>query len=128
MHVFPGNQVGIMGYLRAVAHEYKNEGIRLNALCPGPVRTALLKDEDWNAVPDDAFASTELISEVVLKLLEGQEIVDSNGVRITPEKLYGQAIVANMKKIYVQSEIEYCDEEVALATGIMNSKPRLVES
>lgn len=99
--------------MRTVAHLYKPEGIRVNALCPGAVRTAILPPAAWEIVPDDVLTPVELIAEVVLKMAEGEEVVDSKGVRVPAEELYGQSIVANGKNYYVQGEPEYCDDIMA---------------
>lgn len=99
----------MVGFMRAAAPMYKPEGVRLNTLCPGAVRTPLMVDEGWEFMPEDVFTPMELIAEVVLKLADGVEVVDSKGVRVPPEELYGQAIVANGKNFFVQGMPDYCD-------------------
>ena len=99
--------------MRSVADNYKHDGIRVNALCPGAVRTTIVPEEAWESMPEDVFTPLELISDVVLKLAEGREIVDAKGVRVGPEDLYGQAIVANGKNLYVQDGPDYCDDVMA---------------
>jgi hypothetical protein len=74
------------------------------------VRTPLVPDRAWEAIPEDVFTPMELISEVVLKLAEGAEVIDSRGVKVTPDELYGKAVVANGKKLYIHSEPAYCDD------------------
>lgn len=106
-------EVGIMGFMRSVADYYKHEGIRVNALCPGAVRTPIVPDKAWEAMPEDVFTPLELIAEIVLKLAEGKELVDANGTRATPDELFGKAVVANGKNIYIQPEPQYCDDVLA---------------
>lgn len=103
-------QVGIMGFMRCVADSYKVDGIRVNALCPGAVKTHIVPDRAWEAIPEDVFTPMSLISELVLNLAEGVEMVDSSGNKVTSDELYGRAVVANGKKIYIQPEPAYCDE------------------
>lgn len=98
-----------MGFMRCVADSYKLDGIRVNALCPGAVRTPIVPDKAWEAMPEDVFTPLELIAEIVLKLAEGVEIVDAKGTRATSDELYGKAVVANGKNIYIQPEPAYCD-------------------
>jgi NAD(P)-dependent dehydrogenase (short-subunit alcohol dehydrogenase family) len=98
-----------MGFMRCVADSYKHDGIRVNALCPGAVRTPIVPDRAWEAMPEDVFTPMELISELVLKLAAGVEIVDSNGIKVSPDELFGQAVVANGKNIYIQPVPPYCD-------------------
>ncbi|ROV97114.1 hypothetical protein VMCG_07528 [Cytospora schulzeri] len=111
--VYTASKFGLVGFMRTVAHIYKPEGIRVNALCPGAVRTPLMPPAAWECMPEDVFTPIELIGEIVLKMAEGKEVVDSKGVRVSPEELYGQSIVANGKNFYVQSGPEYCDDVLA---------------
>ncbi|KAH8759805.1 hypothetical protein F5883DRAFT_141469 [Diaporthe sp. PMI_573] len=107
--VYTASKFGIMGFMRCVADSYKHDGIRVNALCPGAVRTPIVPDRAWEAMPEDVFTPMELISELVLKLAAGVEIVDSNGIKVSPDELFGQAVVANGKNIYIQPVPPYCD-------------------
>jgi NAD(P)-dependent dehydrogenase (short-subunit alcohol dehydrogenase family) len=108
--------VGVLGFVRAVAGYYKvNDGVRLNALLPGAVRTSLLEEAIWDQFPQNAITSMDLISKVVLGFLDGDEIVDSKNVRVAPENNYGQGIVASGQNFYVIPENEYCDEITANA-------------
>lgn len=108
--VYTASKFGILGFMRCVAHYYKQDGIRINALCPGAVRTSLIPDRAWDQAPADIFTPPELISEVVLKLAEGVEIVNCNGNKATSDELYGKAIVDNGKNIHIQPEPAYCDD------------------
>lgn len=65
---------------------------------------------DWpDFVPDDMFTPMALVTDIVLNLVAGGEIVDSKGVRVAADKAYGQAVVVTGSKFYVQPEAEYCD-------------------
>lgn len=100
--------------MRAVAGHYQVlDGIRINALLPGAVRTSLFEEETWNQFPDGTLTSMNLIAKVVLGFVDGGEIVDSKGVRIPAEKNYGQAIVASAQEYFIIPENEYCDEFTA---------------
>lgn len=104
--------VGILGFVRSVAGQFKlMDGIRINALLPGAVRTPII---EWGEFPEDAFTPMELITQVVLLLARGEEIVDSKGARVPVERAYGQAMVVTGKSIYLQPEAEYCDEVMEL--------------
>lgn len=104
---------GILGFMRCVADYYKTEGIRVNALCPGAVKTPIVSDKAWSAMPEDVFTPLELISGTVLKLAEGEELVDANGTRAGPDELFGKAVVASGKNLYIQSDTPYCDDVLA---------------
>lgn len=99
--------------MRSVASYYKHEGIRVNALCPGAVRTPIVSDQAWKAMPEDVFTPLELISEIVLNLAGGEELVDANGEKAASDELYGKAVVANGNKIYIQHDTPYCDDRMA---------------
>lgn len=103
-------EVGILGFMRSVADYYRHEGIRVNALCPGAVRTPIVPDHAWAAMPEDVFTPMELISGTVLRLAAGEELVDANGTRAGPDELFGKAVVASGKNIYIQPETAYCDD------------------
>lgn len=96
--------------MRAASGFFKSvDGIRLNAICPGAMRTTIIPEEAWEAVPEDVFTPLDLIAEVTLKLAYGEEIVDAKGVKI-PAQAYGQALVANGRNFYLHPAPEYCDD------------------
>lgn len=99
--------------MRCVAEYYKADGIRVNALCPGAVRTPIVPEKAWKALPEDVFTPMEVISGTVLKLAAGDEIVDANGTRAGPDELFGKAVVASGKSIYIQPDTPYCDDVLA---------------
>lgn len=114
--------------MRSIARHFQLEGIQVNAICPGIVRTNLVDNESWNSFPMHRFAPMQVISAVVLLLLDGdregcQGIVDSNNTHIAPSQLYGCAIEISGSKFYFREQPEYCDrgmEEVMGATALEN--------
>ncbi|KAI3394651.1 hypothetical protein diail_2461 [Diaporthe ilicicola] len=118
--IYTASKFGILGFMRSVADYYKHEGIRVNALCPGAVRTPIIPDHAWTALPDDVFTPLELIAETVLKLAEGEELVDAKGERAASEELFGKAVVASGKNIYIQHDTPYCND--VLERTIENTK------
>lgn len=64
-------------------------------------------------MPEDVFTPLELIAETVLKLAGGDELVDANGTRAGPDELFGKAVVASGKNIYIQPDTPYCDDVLA---------------
>lgn len=107
--------------MRAVAHLYRKEGIRVNALCPGAVRTPILPPSGWENLPPDTFTPLGLVADVVLRLAGagtgggggGDGFEDSRGVRVGPDDMYGQAVVASGDRCYVHAEPEYYDDLLA---------------
>lgn len=105
---------GILGFMRAIAGHFKVlDGIRVNAICPGPVRSGLLPPVVWERLDPDLLVPPELVAKLVLLLGDGGEIVDTKGQTVSADKAYGQAIVINADKFYLTPEHEYSDEAVA---------------
>ena len=45
---------GVVGFMRSIAkHFWLNDKIRVNAICPGVVKTNLLAAKEWGSFPDD---------------------------------------------------------------------------
>jgi hypothetical protein len=58
--------------MRSIAKNYYlYDGIWVNPICPGTVRTNLLDTSGWTAFPDEFFTPVEKFVEVVLMLVEG---------------------------------------------------------
>lgn len=100
--------------MHAIAGHFKLiDGIRVNAICPGPVRSGILPSVVWDRLDPKLLTPPELISKLVLLLADGGEIIDTKGHTVSADKAYGQAIVANADKYYLMAEHEYPDEAVA---------------
>jgi hypothetical protein len=85
-----------VGLVRFIAkHQYLYGGIRVDAICPGMVRTNLLDASGWSAFPDKFFAPVEKIVEVVLMLVEGDDMMDGKGVRIPANRTWSRAVGVN---------------------------------
>ena len=79
-------KAGVINYTRCLAIDHARDGIRANAICPGPVDTPMLADgvaaipglrEAWEAkVPQQRFARPEEIAAVALFLASD----DASGV------------------------------------------------
>lgn len=95
--------------MRAVADwYYTSDKIRINALCPSTVRTAITSEEGWAGFPPSCFTPFEVVTGVVLKFIDGEAIVDSAGVKA--DKNYGQSIIPSVEKIYHNFVPPFCDD------------------
>jgi NAD(P)-dependent dehydrogenase (short-subunit alcohol dehydrogenase family) len=75
---------GVLGLMRSIAKPfYENDGIRVNAICPGKVRTNLFSNEAWDKMGTD-FTPTERIVEAVMMLL-GDEGLWGKAVEVSGE-------------------------------------------
>jgi NAD(P)-dependent dehydrogenase (short-subunit alcohol dehydrogenase family) len=109
--VYTGAKYGILGWMRAVAPNFAQEGIRINALCPGQVKTSLV--EDWSSLPQDGFTPPELIASTTLQLMDGKDVTDSKGVTVKSGDLFGQAVICNGDNYYFSFVPEYVDQNMA---------------
>ncbi|KAJ1329813.1 15-hydroxyprostaglandin dehydrogenase (NAD) [Microdochium nivale] len=72
--LYSGAKHGVVGFMRAIAPSfYKNDGIRVNAVCPGPLRTGLLAKEAWDQFDQDLLTDVDKVAAVVLMLIEGRD-------------------------------------------------------
>lgn len=108
--------------MRSIAPFYhKHPGIRVNAICPAPVRTNLLDQAAWNAISDDVFVPIECVVDAVLKLVDGVQYpsMSSDGVSdggtsgvINGERPYGNAVVLSGQTSYIVDQQDYVDEHL----------------
>jgi NAD(P)-dependent dehydrogenase (short-subunit alcohol dehydrogenase family) len=110
--VYTASKYGILGYVRAVAPSFAQEGIRINALCPGQVRTTLV--DNWDMVPKEGFTPPELIASTVLGLLDGNDMTDNKGVTVKAADMYGQSVIANGPNVYFSYPPDYVDENMTV--------------
>ena len=111
--------------MRSIAkHFYIHDGIRVDAICPGIVRTNLLSSKEWKQFPDEYFTPVEKIVETVLLLVDGVDMVDAKGKRIEAKQAWGRSVEINGQSYYFGDQLEYCDDamrEVMRATDVENS-------
>lgn len=113
---------GVVGLMRSVApHFLKHDGIRVNAICPGTVKTNLLDPAAWATFSDDVFVPIEKIQETVLMLIDGKDTgakplhseSNGNGVGVNDdgkgELLWGKAVELSGRNHYYRSQPAYCD-------------------
>jgi len=69
--VYCASKAALVMLVRAVALEVGGDGIRINAVCPGPVRTAMLDDPEASAKTTalGRVAEPDEIAEIVVYLL-----------------------------------------------------------
>lgn len=102
--------------MRSIAkHYYLYDAIRVNAICPGTVRTNLLDASVWAAFPDKFFTPVEKIAEVVVMLVEGGDMVDARGVRVSADKAWGRAVEVSGWSHYFREMPKYCDDQMRQA-------------
>jgi len=120
---------GVVGLMRSIApfyHHDKTINARVNAICPGTVKTNLLDVAAWATFDDDVFVPIEKITDTVLMLIDGYDVggtgVDgqplhkaSNGADGTDggEQLWGKAVELSGTRHYYRDQSAYCDDHMA---------------
>ncbi|KAL4891071.1 NAD(P)-binding protein [Aspergillus ambiguus] len=113
--IYTASKHGVVGFMRSVADTFSREGIRVNALCPGIVRTNLVDAQGWSNFPADRFIRKENVAEVVLLLANGAAMVDATGK--TASRPHGLAVELSGEKYYFREQPPYCDAEMEGVMG-----------
>ncbi|KAF2470273.1 NAD(P)-binding protein [Lindgomyces ingoldianus] len=112
--IYTATKHAVVGLMRSIApYFFSNAGIRVNAICPGTVRTNLLSPKEWENFPDKYFTPVEKIAETVAMLVEGQdgEKGESQGV------LRGKAVEVSGRMHYYREPVEFCDGGMRAVMG-----------
>ncbi|KAF2665043.1 NAD(P)-binding protein [Microthyrium microscopicum] len=106
--IYTSGKHAILGFMRAIAPiYYDSDKIRVNAVCPGTVKTNLLSKSEWSQFPEEYFTPVEKIVQAVLILCDGKDDTDK-GKDIG--LMNGKAIECSGKNHYYREPVEYCDE------------------
>lgn len=97
---------GVVGFMRSIARHFLKDQIRVNAICPGVVKTNLLSSKEWGNFPDEYFTPVKTIVKVVVILVEGVDPEKGVGQNV----LWGKAVEVSGKNHYYREQPEYCDE------------------
>lgn len=106
---------GVLGFMRSVARPFAQDGIRVNAICPGIVKTNLVDAQGWSNFPTDRFIPVERIAEIVTLLIDGGEMVDARGTRV--QGAVGRAVELSGPNYYFREQPEFCDSEMKEVMG-----------
>ncbi|KXJ93404.1 hypothetical protein Micbo1qcDRAFT_194592 [Microdochium bolleyi] len=121
--LYTGAKHGVVGFMRAIAPSfYKNDKIRVNAVCPGPLRTGLLTKEAWDQFPQELLTDTDKVAAVVLMLIEGRDGAPISETRIDGDRgvdgggtdqdalLWGNAVEISGQRHYYRDAPGYSDD------------------
>lgn len=123
--MYSASKAGVVHFVRSIAYSFHQEGIRAYAICPGTVRTNLLLADEWKSFPEEYFTPISKIAETVEMLVNGGNVQDSAGKRVTNEDNYGLAVEVNGKNHYFRDQVPFCDEamtQVMTATSMKNQQ------
>ena len=101
----------MIGLCRAMADELQLEGIRINVICPGVVKTNLLKSGGWDGFAQESLTSMNRVVQTVLHLVNGEnDLTTADQVKVPADCLYGLAVEISLDNIYVRAPPRHCDE------------------
>ncbi|KAJ5712991.1 uncharacterized protein N7483_010172 [Penicillium malachiteum] len=110
---------GMIGFTRSVGKELWEEGVKVNAICPGVVTTPLLTPEIKAMYAEKIRIPMSNVTDIVFKIISGNQVEDSKGVCVPGEELYSRVILIVGKKYYFVDHPEYFDEETHLTHQYM---------
>lgn len=108
--MYSGSKAAVVQFNRAITVAYHHAGIRTYATCPGTIRTGLLSGEEWKSFPDEYFTPMETLVDAVIKLIDGGDIEDAKGRKVSKENNWGLTVEVNGKNFYFRDQPEFCDK------------------
>jgi NAD(P)-dependent dehydrogenase (short-subunit alcohol dehydrogenase family) len=126
--LYSASKAGILSFVRSVASQYWSEGIRINAICPGSVRTPLVSGKVWDLFPQEYMTPVETIVSTVRMLIDGGDITDSEGCTVTAGNVYGLAVEIFVRDIFFRVQAPYISEamrQICEAASVKNQKGNL---
>lgn len=126
--LYPGESIpmytaakhGVIGLMRSIAKGLIKEGVRCNAICPGPVRTGIIDGAMWDAFfSPDLFSPISFVVDLVLQLVDGNALTDALNKRVESGAVHGQALEISVDKFYLREHPPACDKNMARIVGIL---------
>jgi NAD(P)-dependent dehydrogenase (short-subunit alcohol dehydrogenase family) len=130
--IYTATKHAVVGFMRSIApYFHLKAGIRVNAICPGTVKTNLLSNKEWENFPEEYFTPVEKIGEVVMMLVDGKddgtgkvgnEVRGEGGVEglLAKGGLNGRAVEVSGRHHYFREMAEYADEPMRAVMGSTN--------
>ncbi|KAL5329675.1 hypothetical protein ACEPPN_003190 [Leptodophora sp. 'Broadleaf-Isolate-01'] len=88
---------GVTGMVRSISkHFYEHDGIRVNAICPGNVRTNLFDKWEWDAFDVEWIEISQIVEVVEMLLFD--------------ESKHGQVVEVAPRKHYFVEQTKYLDQ------------------
>jgi NAD(P)-dependent dehydrogenase (short-subunit alcohol dehydrogenase family) len=85
--IYTAAKHGIVGFSKAISrHFFENDGVRVNTLCPGNVRTNLFEKKEWDAFDNEWIELSQIVKVVELMLLD--ETIQGQVVEVAPKNHY----------------------------------------
>ncbi|KAL4802976.1 hypothetical protein BDV18DRAFT_163505 [Aspergillus unguis] len=119
--VYSATKHAIVGFTRSVGKKLFAEGMRVNCICPGVVRTPLLTENPdlLACFPGDTLVSIEKVTGVVLGLISGGGMEDTNGVRVGAGEMHSRAVHITGEGFYFAEMLDLPDDAARKTWGSM---------
>lgn len=131
--IYTSTKHAVLGFSRSIAPYFlAKAGIRVNAICPGTVKTNLLTGAEWANFPEEYFTPVEKIGDVVCMLVDGKDDGtgklgrEVEGATSAKELLAGKggmngkAVEVCGQNHYYREMVPYCDEAMQAVMGATN--------
>jgi len=119
--VYGAAKHGVIGWVRNIAgRAYRDDGVRVNAICPGTVRTNLLPQEAWKTFAEEYFTPLHKIVEVVMMLLDDKAtdaLPSAARLKGRSQPTIGQTVEISGKSHYFRTQYAFCDDAMAAVMG-----------
>ncbi|PYH71889.1 SDR family oxidoreductase [Aspergillus vadensis CBS 113365] len=112
--VYSATKHALVGFTRSVGKQLWNEGVKVNAICPGVVITPMITPELKAYFSEKVLITPSDVTNVILKLISQDDVTDSKGTFVSRDQLHSQAILVSGEKYYCVEMPEYFDEETQL--------------
>jgi NAD(P)-dependent dehydrogenase (short-subunit alcohol dehydrogenase family) len=110
--MYSGSKAAVIQFNRAITVAYHHAGIRTFSTCPGTIKTGLLNPEEWKSFPEEYFTPIETLVDAVVKLVDGKDIEDAKGRKLTAEENWGLTVEVNGNNFYFRDGVEPCDKNM----------------
>ncbi|KAJ5934251.1 hypothetical protein N7466_003798 [Penicillium verhagenii] len=119
--IYVATKHALVGFTRSMGKKLREEGVKMNAICPGVVETPLVTPEIKAFFDERIVIPMSEVTDVVMEMMAGKAMVDSQGTTIPGEELYQRAILISGKNHYFVEMPEIYDEETRITwNGMMN--------
>lgn len=126
--MYSGSKAAVIQFNRAIAVAYHHEGIRTFATCPGTIKTGLLNAEEWQSFPEEYFTPVETLVDAVVQLVDGGDIEDAKGRKVSKADNWGLTVEVNGDNFYFRDQVPFCDanmEAMMLNTSMSKQIARI---
>lgn len=69
---YTASKHGVIGYTKHLAAVYGEKGLKVNAICPGTIRTEMLKTRPTDKIPVRRFGEVQEVAELAVFLASDQ--------------------------------------------------------